>query len=177
MKVSGGLSGFARRTASYAIVSHFIQIDIHWHSGTLNTYKIDCLPFVCCSVLFYVYIVCTYACFVEPTMCSIAVSNTFFFGTHFFSRKDCWCSSNTITVEHITLSHFSCFFVCLYIHLMLKIVSEICFELANWYLAKLIFDSSSWIHEDFDRSNNCETPIHDLFDFLRSIIETKSFCV
>lgn len=134
MKVSGGLSGFARRTASYAIVSHFIQIDIHWHSGTLNTYKIDCLPFVCCSVLFYVYIVCTYACFVEPTMCSIAVSNTFFFGTHFFSRKDCWCSSNTITVEHITLSHFSCFFVCLYIHLMLKIVSEICFELANWYL-------------------------------------------
>lgn len=117
MKVSGGLSGFARRTASYAIVSHFIQINIHWHSGTLNTYKIDCLPFVCCSVLFYVYIVCTYACFVEPTMCSIAVSNTFFFGTHFFSRKDCWCSSNmpTITVEHITLSHFSCFFV-LFVH-------------------------------------------------------------
>lgn len=141
MKVSGGLSGFARRTASYAIVSHFIQIDIHWHSGTLNTYKIDCLPFVCCSVLFYVYIVCTYACFVEPTMCSIAVSNTFFLAPIFLAEKIAdvlrTCRPSPLNTLHSPIFH--AFLFCLYIHLMLKIVSEICFELAkdvkpNWYL-------------------------------------------
>lgn len=115
--------------------SIFIDIQAHWT-------RIKLIVCHLCVVLFYsMCILCVRMRVLWNLPCARLLFRILFFGTHFFSRKDCWFSSNmpTITVEHITLSHFSCFFVCLYIHLMLKIVSEICFELAkdvkpNWYL-------------------------------------------